>query len=602
MVAVRDADAKSDSDEDELALLKNRPTYELELDSDEASSSEDEVGCRGRGRAVDEDDFAVVGDGSESDESSDDDGADRDMDDLDTEGAAIRRARQDVDTTAWGSKRSAYYQADYLDANVGDSSEEEELAAEEEAEAKRLQQQIAAQFRASDFMDDDEESSSDDERSKKQSKKRTKKGGKKESTEDQDEDADEDQDGVHEVEKDILQLSKAEQQQILEQDAPELLQLIADFRKSLEDIRSHVRPLMKRAKSGQVRTEQGISYLEVKYLLLLSYCTNIAFYLLLKAKGERVKDHPVIDQLVRLRIIIEKLRPLDAKLKYQIDKLLKLAITGVDEAHEADPLAYKPGLGNLAEDDESEDDDEGLDAADKAYRPPHLVEMEFDEHAGEKDERQRAKRDKRAAKSSIMRLVREEFGDEPEEMPTHGSAQIVDGADDSSDEDRTRYEEENFVRLPVTKDQRLKHRQRKQNLLNDELADLGDFGDVDLGDDVDEEEAEATLSKRRRTLGQYINDASQKKGRVEVGGDADLPYRERRFGGPSFAASRDSERGRGGRGGRGDSGRSGSRGGRGGGSRSGRGGGSRGGRGGRGGSRGGSHGGRGGGRGRRGGR
>jgi hypothetical protein len=34
-----------------------------------------------------------------------------------------------------------------------------------------------------------------------------------------------------------------------------------------------------------------------------------------------------------------------------------------------------------------------------------------------------------------MRLVREEFGDEPEEMPTHGSAQVVDGADDSSDEE-----------------------------------------------------------------------------------------------------------------------------------------------------------------------
>jgi hypothetical protein len=65
--------------------------------------------------------------------------------------------------------------------------------------------------------------------------------------------------------------------------------------------------------------------------------------------------------LVRLRIIIEKLRPLDLKLKYQIDKLLKLAITGLDDAHEADPLAFKPGLGNLVDEDESESDDEGLD-------------------------------------------------------------------------------------------------------------------------------------------------------------------------------------------------------------------------------------------------
>ena len=38
-----------------------------------------------------------------------------------------------------------------------------------------------------------------------------------------------------------------------------------------------------------------------------------------------MKDHPVVSHLVKLRVTMEKLRPLDAKLKYQIDKLLKLA-------------------------------------------------------------------------------------------------------------------------------------------------------------------------------------------------------------------------------------------------------------------------------------
>lgn len=61
---------------------------------------------------------------------------------------------------------------------------------------------------------------------------------------------------------------------------------------------------------------------------MLSYCTNIVFYLLLKAEGKQVKDHPVIDQLVKLRTIIEKLKPIDQKLKYQIDKLLKILSTG----------------------------------------------------------------------------------------------------------------------------------------------------------------------------------------------------------------------------------------------------------------------------------
>jgi hypothetical protein len=38
-----------------------------------------------------------------------------------------------------------------------------------------------------------------------------------------------------------------------------------------------------------------------------------------------VRDHPVILQLVKTRTLLEKLRPLDKKLGYQIDKLLKLA-------------------------------------------------------------------------------------------------------------------------------------------------------------------------------------------------------------------------------------------------------------------------------------
>ena len=49
------------------------------------------------------------------------------------------------------------------------------------------------------------------------------------------------------------------------------------------------------------------------------------FYLLLKAQGMLVKDHPVITKLVEARTCMEKLRPLDAKLKYQMDKLLKSA-------------------------------------------------------------------------------------------------------------------------------------------------------------------------------------------------------------------------------------------------------------------------------------
>jgi hypothetical protein len=41
-------------------------------------------------------------------------------------------------------------------------------------------------------------------------------------------------------------------------------------------------------------------------------------------EGRSVKDHPVMGQLLELRTIMDKMRPLDAKLKHQIERLLKV--------------------------------------------------------------------------------------------------------------------------------------------------------------------------------------------------------------------------------------------------------------------------------------
>eukprot|EP00955_Chlamydomonas_euryale_P055844 356232-Chlamydomonas_euryale.AAC.16 len=50
---------------------------------------------------------------------------------------------------------------------------------------------------------------------------------------------------------------------------------------------------------------------------ILQYCTHIVFYILLKAEGRPVKDHPVITRLVELRAYMEKIRPIDKRLQYQ---------------------------------------------------------------------------------------------------------------------------------------------------------------------------------------------------------------------------------------------------------------------------------------------
>lgn len=54
----------------------------------------------------------------------------------------------------------------------------------------------------------------------------------------------------------------------------------------------------------------------------------------------------IIDKLVELRTVLEKMRPIDQKLKYQVDKLLRQAADGKGEA---DPLRHRANLDNFNE-------------------------------------------------------------------------------------------------------------------------------------------------------------------------------------------------------------------------------------------------------------
>jgi hypothetical protein len=75
-------------------------------------------------------------------------------------------------------------------------------------------------------------------------------------------------------------------------------------------------------REGNLATAEGVSYLETKNLLLLQYCMHLIFYLMLKSEGKPVRQHPVISRLVEIRAYMEKIRPIDKKLHYQIEKLL----------------------------------------------------------------------------------------------------------------------------------------------------------------------------------------------------------------------------------------------------------------------------------------
>lgn len=207
--------------------------------------------------------------------------------------------------------------------------------------------------------------------------------------------------------------------------------------------------------------------------------------------GQRIENDPSIDRLIEIRTVLEKIRPIDHKLRYQIDKLVKTAVTGTTNA--SDPLNFKAKPGSLmtqndSDESESDSDDEPSNAVQKKkskndpsdeteeigkYVPPKLTSMPYDadETAAEKQEKIRDRARKRAINSTLIDEWKEEFLDTPVEITGGSRAQQMIS---KAMRERERYEEDNFTRLPMTKAD--KHRQKRlstMGTLGDELTGYG---------------------------------------------------------------------------------------------------------------------------------
>lgn len=233
---------------------------------------------------------------------------------------------------AWGKGKNRYYSADNIDYEI--QSSDDELPAVEEAEVLRLQRKKAESLRPEDFgLDEDEEDESNadsdahDETLQEAVKRHE--GGlerrKSKKTSDRELGKDVDDGKIvafEEVKKDINALTKEQQMEVVMSDAPELVGLLSEFKDGLDNLKI-VQVLLQKVKGDKNVTKEGLNYLEVKQLLLLCYCQSIVFYLLLKAEGRSVRDHPVIARLVEIRDLLDKVRPIDNRLENQFERILK---------------------------------------------------------------------------------------------------------------------------------------------------------------------------------------------------------------------------------------------------------------------------------------
>ncbi|XP_064641905.1 something about silencing protein 10-like [Lineus longissimus] len=207
------------------------------------------------------------------------------------------------DDRAWGKVKHKFYGADVDEDDADFSGSEPGDAELEEEEVRAIQKRMAEQLDDQDFGLDilrpvDVTSKSDEIKEKEK------------------------------IKKDLSKLSKKEKLQLLKKESPELLDLIADYKLRMIELKDRLLPVQELVKNGILPKGKAAEYVETKFRLILSYCVNISFYLMLKAKQTPVHNHPVIGRLVQYRNLLKQLEPIDNQLSEEMDLILEKLQSG----------------------------------------------------------------------------------------------------------------------------------------------------------------------------------------------------------------------------------------------------------------------------------
>ena len=229
---------------------------------------------------------------------------------------------------------------------------------------------------------------------------------------------------------------------------------IADLQKCREDVEAKMGML---AELVPKLTGEGVSYLDLKNSLLLHYASLMLSHLV--SPSTITDPDSILPALIQTKSLIERLRPLDSKLQYQIDKIAK----GNTEAE----LSFKPNAEAM---------DSQLRTTDKKgiYVPPKLEAAEPDVNPKEKRrKREEDYRKRELAQSSFLEDLREELGDEPIEIKAPTRSRKLD----QIEQREQKYEEENYTRVVLSKKslQSRKRLRQESSAVTDELEDISKF-------------------------------------------------------------------------------------------------------------------------------
>ncbi|KAI4221494.1 MAG: hypothetical protein L6R36_006866 [Xanthoria steineri] len=264
---------------------------------------------------------------------------------------------------------------------------------------------------------------------------------------------------------------------------------------------------------------EGLSLLDTKNELLLSYLQNLVFLILYKLRNHRIPPEinspdagpshtDIVKNLVSLRLYLEKgVRALEIRLRYQLDKLL-LAASEADTQTAPQPPSRKahPTKGTASASGESSSEDHEPSAPTtisdlshrpdlsaftrprhssppssskrdaNVYRPPRITPTALPTTDGSSKDAHRKRKN-----NMLDAFVREELSTAPVAEPSIGAGNGLRGRDAEKERERKEYEELRLVRLPM--EGKKKGKGRKERIGGGFEEVLGGAGEG-LGDAV----------------------------------------------------------------------------------------------------------------------
>ncbi|OJT12226.1 Neuroguidin [Trametes pubescens] len=253
-------------------------------------------------------------------------------------------------------------------------------------------------------------------------------------------------------------------------------ELLDQMRVSMASTRDTVKALReKQSATSELDTRDGISLLSLKHHMMLSYLQSLSLITARRAIGHSLadrsppnapfsaKDRPArgagaadrVDATIEARVVLEKVKVLEGRMKYQIDKLVRIAEEGdsADKNITNDPLAFRPNPQALMDQGSEDEDEDGAGAhggqRDGVYRPPKLAPMPYIESRKNKEK----DRSRRAPVPSALANLAHLDPSAPHAESTSGLGGVPALASGRARELQrmNEFEEENFTRLVMKK-------------------------------------------------------------------------------------------------------------------------------------------------------